>query len=256
KIALQTKRLEKTKLVPKEKEIIRLKQEIGNIQTKIVEVNDKEQVQLNRVRENIRKSLEKLNKEEQLIIESNPEQSEKIKASMQGKRAEFNKELTEELEKIKFPLEALRVKLNKELNEKLEDLEVLENLTHKPLHPSEMVNSLIFPYPQVSLKQVLGKASNWIKKESIGEISGVVDYLSSIINVELLKSKVDLRKDFLETTKEKLPLLAKLPKKPGDKDSILHVINSFKEKMGVIFLFMTTNYMHNLQIYFQVHYIF
>jgi len=239
KIALQTKKLEKTELVPKEKEkeIIRLKQEIGNIQTKIVEVNDKEQVQLNRVRENIRKSLEKLNKEEQLIIESNPEQSEKIKASMQGKRAEFNKELTEELEKIKFPLEALRVKLNKELNEKLEDLEVLENLTHKPLHPSEMVNSLIFPYPQVSLKQVLGKASNWIKKESIGEISGVVDYLSSIINVELLKSKVDLRKDFLETTKEKLPLLAKLPKKPGDKDSILHVINSFKEKMGVISIY-------------------
>ncbi|MBN8522955.1 MAG: hypothetical protein J0M23_03745 [Rickettsiales bacterium] len=223
KIALQSKKLEKTKLVYKEKEqgIARLKQEIENIQTKIGEVNNKEEVQLDRARQSIRKGLEELDKEEkQLIIKSNSEQSEKIKALMQEKRAELNKELTEECEKIKALMQEKRVELNKELTEKLEDFELLENLIHKPLQPSEMINSLIFPYHQASSKEILDKVNSLTNKTPLQELINTADSLISLATTETLKYKIDIRKDFLKTTKEKLPLVAKLPNKPGDEDNI------------------------------------
>jgi hypothetical protein len=240
KIALQSKRLEKTKLVYKEKEqeIARLKQEIENIQTKIGEVNNKEEVQLDRARQSIRKGLEELDKEEkQLIIKSNPEQSEKIKTLMQEKRAELNKELTEECEKIKALMQEKRVELNKELTEKLEDFELLENLIHKPLQPSEMVYSLIFPYHQASSKEILDKVNSLTNKTPLQELINTADSLISLATTETLKYKIDIRKDFLKTTKEKLPLVAKLPNKPGDEDNIWGLIENLKKSFKGIFTY-------------------
>ena len=153
-------------------------------------------------------------------------------------------------------IEATIKRKEKELAEKQEELQVLKSPSFELLQPSEMVDALIYSPYRNSLNEVLVKLEGVTAKSSAQELIDTANSLLSLARIEPLKSKINSRKDFLKTTKEKLPLLAKLPKKPGDKDSILHVINSFKEKMGVIFLFMTTNYMHNLQIYFQVHYIF
>jgi hypothetical protein len=209
KIALQSKKLEKAKLVDKEKkeEIISLKQGIENIQQNLRALNSKELVQLGREKDKIKKSLEELdNEEKQLIIKSNPEQREKIKALTQEKRAELNRELTE----------------------KLEDFELLENLIHKPLQPSEMVDSLIFSYHQASSKEILDKVNSLTNKTPLQELINTADSLISLATTEVLKYKIDIRKDFLKTTKEKLPLVAKLPNKPGDEDNIGSFIPNMK----------------------------
>lgn len=214
KIALQSKKLEKTKLVYKEKEqeIARLKQEIENIQQNLRALNNKEQVQLDRVKDKIKKSLEELDKEEQLINKSNPEQSEKIKALMQEKRAELNKELTE----------------------KLEDFEPLENLIHKPLQPTEMIDALIYsPYRPNSLDEAHGSTA----ESSTSELIDTANSLISIATTEVLKYKIDIRKDFLKTTKGKLPLLTKLPNKSGDKDNILSPVENLKKSFEGTFTY-------------------
>ena len=206
KIALQTKRLEKAKLVDKEKEeeIISLKQGIENIQQNLRALNSKELVQLGREKDKIKKFLEELDKEEQLINESNPEQCEKIKALMQEKRAELNKELTETCKTIKALTQEKRAELNRELTEKLEDFEPLENLIHKPLQPTEMIDALIYsPYRPNSLDEAHGLTA----ESSTSKLIDTANSLISIATTEVLKYKIDIRKDFLKTTNGKLPLL-------------------------------------------------
>ena len=214
KIALQTKRLEKEKLVDKEKEeeIISLKQGIENIQQNLRALNSKELVQLGREKDKIKKFLEELDKEEQLINESNPEQCEKIKALMQEKRAELNKELTE----------------------KLEDFEPLENLIHKPLQPTEMIDTLIYsPYRPNSLDEAHGLTA----ESSTSKLIDTANSLISIATTEVLKYKIDIRKDFLKTTNGKLPLLTKLPNKPGDEDNILSPVENLKKSFEGTFTY-------------------
>lgn len=237
KIALQRKKLEKAKLVDQEKEqeIARLKQDIENIRAKIGWINNKEGVQLDRVKDKIKKSLEELdNEEKQLIIKSNPEQSEKIKALTQKKRAELNKELTEECEKIKALMQKKRAELNKKLTEKLEDFEPLENLIHKPLQPTEMIDALIYsPYRPNSLDEAHGSTA----EPSTSELIDKANSLISIATTEVLKYKIDIRKDFLKTTKGKLPLLTKLPNKSGDKDNILSPVENLKKSFKGTFTY-------------------
>ena len=123
---------------------------------------------------------------------------------------------------------------HKELAKKQEELQTLSNPSFKPfLQPTEMVDALIYsPYRPNSLDEVLVKLEGLIAESAAQELIDTTNSLISLALIEPLKSKINLRKDFLKTTKEKLPLLEKLPNKPDDKDNIGSFIPSMKNLQG------------------------
>lgn len=135
-------------------------------------------------------------------------------------------------------MEAMITRKEKELAEKQEELQILKSPSFKPLQPTEMVDALIYShyYPD-SLDEVLRKPESLTAQSSAKELIDTANNLISISSIEPLKSKINSRKDFLKTTKAKLPLLTKLPNKPGDENNILHIISSFKENFKGISIY-------------------
>ena len=83
-----------------------------------------------------------------------------------------------------------------------------------------MVDSLIYLPYRHPLNEVSLKLESLVVELSARELIDTANSLISLARIEPLKSKINSRKDFLKTTKEKLPLLTKLPNKPGDEDNI------------------------------------
>jgi hypothetical protein len=130
-------------------------------------------------------------------------------------------------------IEARIERKEKELVEKRKELEALKNPSSEPLHPSEMVDTLIYSPYHNSLNQVLvDKLEGLIAESAAQKLIDTTNSLISLARIEPLKSKINSRKDFLKTTKEKLPLLTKLPNKPGDEDNIGGFISSMKNLQG------------------------
>jgi|GEM_PF-2470544 len=223
KIASQREKLETLELLKKggEKTISSLEQEIGTIQSEILGFNNKKINQFILARKNYNRSLEECAKKKEDMIKSEPEQSKQIEASIQEEMSKLSEELTVQNKQIEAEIQGKIRELDQELNKKDKNFKILENLIRKPLQPSEMVEALIYsPYCPGSLDEVLAKQESLIPKSSASELIGVANSLISISTTEALKYKIDIRKDFLKTTKEKLPLLTKLPNKPGDEDNI------------------------------------
>jgi hypothetical protein len=126
-------------------------------------------------------------------------------------------------------MEAMITRKEKELAEKQEELQILKSPSFKPLQPSEMVDALIYsPCRPNSLDEVLVKQKGLTGESSASELIDTANNLISISSIEPLKSKINSRKDFLKTTKQKLPLVTKLSNKPGDEDNIGGFIPSMK----------------------------
>ncbi len=186
KIATEKQKIEQEieKDVQKEKEIAQLVREIEGINEKIIHLPEKE-------KQDLRLSLQK----------TKPTRSDiqKMEAIIKKKQDEFHKELAK----------------------KQEELQTLRNPSFKPLQPTEMVDALIYsPYRPNSLDEVLVKLHGLTAGSSAQDLIDTTNSLISLARIELLKPQIDSRKDFLKTTKEKLPLLTKLPNKPGEEDSI------------------------------------
>ncbi|WPX98978.1 Ankyrin repeat domain-containing protein [Candidatus Megaera polyxenophila] len=182
--------------VQKAKKIAQLVREIEGINEKIIHLPEKE-------KQDLRLSLQK----------TKPTRSDiqKMEAIIKKKQDEFHKELAE----------------------KQEELQTLRNPSFKPLEPSEMASALIYsPYRPNSLDEVLVKLHGLTAESSAQELIDTVNSLISPARIEPLKSKIDSRKDFLKTTKGKLPLVTKLPNKPGDEGNIGGFISSIRNLHG------------------------
>jgi len=152
--------------------------------------------------------------------------------------------------------EELTLAKTKVIAEKQKEVQTLRNPSFKPLQPTEIVDSLIYsPYRPNSLDEVLVKLEGLTAESAAQELIDTTNSLISLAIIEPLKSKIDSRKDFLKTTKDKLPLVTKLPNKPGGEDNILSLVENLKKVLKILLL-MITNYIHNSQICFQSHYIF
>jgi hypothetical protein len=95
-----------------------------------------------------------------------------------------------------------------------------------------MVDALIYSPYRNPLNEVSLKLESLAVESSAQELIDTANSLISLARIELLKSKINLRKDLLKTTKQKLPLLTKLPNKPGDEDNIKGFIPSMKNLQG------------------------
>ena len=133
------------------------------------------------------------------------------------------------IQKMEATIKKTQDEFHKELAEKQEELQTLRSTSSEPLQPTEMVDALIYsPYHLHLLNEVLVKLEGLTAESSASELIDTANSLISIARIEPLKSKINLRKDFLEVTKGKLPLVTKLPNKPGDEDNIGGFIHSIK----------------------------
>ena len=137
-----------------------------------------------------------------------------------------------DIQKMEAIIKKKQKEFNKELAEKQKELQTLRSPSSEPLQPSKMVDSLIyFPYRH-PLNEVSLKLESLVVELSVRELIDTAKSLISLARIEPLKSKINLRKDFLKTTKQKLPLVTKLPNNPGDEDNIGGFIPSMKNLQG------------------------
>jgi len=197
KVAVEKEKIEQEieEDVQKAKKIAQLVQEIERINEKIIYLPKKE-------REDLGLSM--------VSTKSNRGDIQKMEAIIKKKQKEFNKELAE----------------------KQKELQTLRSPSSEPLQPSKMVDSLIYLPYRHPLNEVSLKLESLVVELSARELIDTANSLISLARIEPLKSKINSRKDFLKTTKEKLPLLTKLPNKPGDEDNIGGFIFSMKNLQG------------------------
>ncbi|BBB57242.1 hypothetical protein MPCS_01249 [Candidatus Megaera polyxenophila] len=197
KVAVEKEKIEQEieEDVQKAKKIAQLVQEIERINEKIIYLPKKE-------REDLGLSM--------VSTKPNRGDIQKMEAIIKKKQKEFNKELAE----------------------KQKELQTLRSPSSEPLQPSKMVDSLIYLPYRHPLNEVSLKLESLVVELSARELIDTANSLISLARIEPLKSKINSRKDFLKTTKEKLPLLTKLPNKPGDEDNIGGFIFSMKNLQG------------------------
>ena len=138
-----------------------------------------------------------------------------------------------DIQKMEAIIKKKQDEFNEELAEKQKEVQTLRSTSSEPLQPTEMVDALIYsPYRPNSLDEVLVKLDGLTAESSVSELIDTANSLISIARIEPLKSKIDSRKDFLKSTKGKLPLVTKLPNKPGDEDNIGGFISSIRNLHG------------------------
>ena len=197
KVAVEKEKIEQEieEDVQKAKKIAQLVQEIERINEKIIYLPKKE-------REDLGLSM--------VSTKPNRGDIQKMEAIIKKKQKEFNKELAE----------------------KQKELQTLRSPSSEPLQPSKMVDSLIYLPYRHPLNEVSLKLESLVVELSARELIDTANSLISLARIEPLKSKINLRKDFLKTTKQKLPLVTKLPNNPGDEDNIGGFIPSMKNLQG------------------------
>ena len=137
-----------------------------------------------------------------------------------------------DIQKMEAIIKKKQKEFNKELAEKQKELQTLRSPSSEPLQPSKMVDSLIYLPYRHPLNEVSLKLESLVVELSARELIDTANSLISLARIEPLKSKINLRKDFLKTTKQKLPLVTKLPNNPGDEDNIGGFIPSMKNLQG------------------------
>lgn len=138
-----------------------------------------------------------------------------------------------DIQKMEAIIKKKQDEFNEELAEKQREVQTLRSTSSESLQPTEMVDALIYlPYHLHLLNEVLVKLEGLTAESFASELIDTANSLISIARIEPLKSKIDLRKDFLKTTKEKLPLVTKLPNKPGDENNIKGFISSIRNLHG------------------------